>query len=146
MIIKRLLQKEFTTTQQVAKKYSGHFIEVITHILKIHYGFSDIDENKHKADIINAFVGPIIKQVGKDKKITGQKIVDGIFTKELDKETTIRDIEAHLKSKYNFKSNITNEDFDAAVEVIVKIIDTRDTNKAKEYFYNTDEWKKIFMR
>lgn len=126
-------EKEFTT-KDIVDNNLGIIKEILAHILKLKYRFDyNRDEKKHKRDLVNIFLSPLLKYISKDKKSKGpDKILEYYLTYgKVDK--TKKKIEDEFKKDYGFKSKISNEDFNFALDIFLNCLKINDLNRIKIY-------------
>lgn len=126
MILKRLLQKEFTDLQ-IARDWSGLLFRAIEHILKLKYGFDYTrDRNSHIRDTV-AYLNKPLRDFKGDKKSNGAENIMNILLTDskinMSREKLIADIQEHFVKDYDENCVVTDEDLDYAIDVVVKCLE-----------------------
>lgn len=126
-------EKEFTT-KDIVNNNSGIIKEILAHILKLKYKFNySRDGKKHKKDLINQFFGPLLKDISRDKRAKGPDKIFEYYKDHVDIDKVKTKIELEFNKYYRFNSNISDSDFDFALNIFLECLKLNDLNKIKDY-------------
>lgn len=117
-------QKEFTD-KELAKDNARLIYQAIAHILKICLGF-DTKYNlyKHRRDLFNDFLNPILKEVGKKKNKSNGFIE--VYNKYLEfyfkRENILKDLRNKLRNNYKLGRDLSEVELDRALDILAYLM------------------------
>lgn len=128
-------QKEFTD-REIAEKNHGGLDQALIHILKIRFGFDyDRDANTHRTSVWS-FLFPILNQSLKKKKSNGFKYVLTYYIDNLlDIDRFIKKNNNFFKTEYKLERDLTEEDLEDAVEILMSLSECKNTGELYKLIY-----------